>query len=295
MSEDDRDDELREALYRIVELQLGAEGLANVREGVEASDAFAERRQAAEDNSRHLPNTYGAGMPFKEGRPGFVRRGGDYKLEQKAKAKFRKGLKARGDLHATKREVAEVTQWAFRVARKIHNGGLDRYRQLAKLGMPDQVAKNLELGATQDGRLKPDHVWAVNAYAIGAVMYLGAATCGRAGFDRVMCGIGRGMLLAFTRSPRGGHYSLSSLANRRHAGEGLEGTEGQRGGLGGDFRKGECGILEALRQARFLDYHQPRADVVPDWQRGPKGYAYNQYWIRTVGAPPGLIGLEPAP
>ena len=58
MSEDDRDDELREALYRIVELQLGAEGLANVREGVEASDAFAERRQAAEDNSRHLPNTY---------------------------------------------------------------------------------------------------------------------------------------------------------------------------------------------------------------------------------------------
>ena len=88
---------------------------------------------------------------------------------------------------------------------------------------------------------------------------------------------------------------MSSLANRRHAGEGLEGTEGQRGGLAGDLLEGKCGILEALRQARFLDYHQPRADVVPDWQRGPKGYAYNQYWIRTVGEPPGVTELEPTP
>ena len=295
VSDDDRDAELRRQIYRIIELQNGKETAEAVRADTERADAFADRKREAENNTGHLPHTYGAGLPFVEGRAGYVRRAGDYKLEQKAAARFRKRLHSRGDLHALKRDIAEVTQWAFRVARKIHNGGLDKIRQLERLNMPPEVAKRLELAATQGGRLHKDHAWAVNCYAIGAVLYLGGASCGRAGFDRVVCGIGRGLLKSFTRSPRGGAYSLSTFANRRHAGPGLAGTEGQRGGLGGDFRKGECGILEALRQARFLDYHQPRADVVPDWQRGPKGYAYNQYWVRTVGIPPGLSGLEPAP
>ncbi len=289
------DDDLRDRLYEIVELQLGAEAAEQVRGDVGRSDEFAERKKDASQNTRQLPATYGAGMPFSEGRPGYARRAGDYKREQQARARFKKGLHDRGDLMATKREVAGAAEWAFRVARNIHSGGLSRHRQLERLKMPAEQRRLLDLAATQGGRIPADHSWALNLYAVGAVLYLGGSSCGRAGFDRVVCGIGMGLIMKFTRSPRGGRYSRSTVANRRHAGAGLEGTRGQRGGLAGDFREGECGLLEALQQVRFLDYHQPRADAVPDWQRGPKGYAYNQYWIRTVGDPPGARGLEPAP
>ncbi len=288
-------DELRRQILRIVQLQHGAKGAKTVSEDLDNADAFAERQKDAAQNTRGQPRTYGAGLPFMEPRAGTVRRPGDYKREQQARNRYRKRLYKGGDLQALKREVAGATEWIFRVVRKIHNGGRDRDYQLQKLKLPEQMSERLELAATQGGRIDRDHAWALNTYAVGVALYLGGASCGRAGFDRVVGGIGRGLLRKFTRSPRGGAYSVSSFANRRHAGDGLAGTEGQRGGLAGDFREGDCGVIEALRQVGFLDYHQPRADAVPAWQRGPKGYAYNQYWIRTVGEPPGLAGLEPTP
>ena len=166
----------------------------------------------------------------------------------------------------------------FAVVRAIiWGGGAQAVKSLAE--MPPVYASRVRRAALGIERLAGGgwsepvrgvgHIRARLTIAAGVSLYLLGMPTRRRGMARVVDGLTRGMLAnAFVSPSTGERYSISYL-------------------FGTKFKKGpadwwDCGPFVALSRAGAILKVQPPADEVPRAYVGPRGWAFNEYWLSMV-------------
>lgn len=156
---------------------------------------------------------------------------------------------------------------AYKLAAMVMRDDSGRAALRVLCELPRRVAW-AALRAARGGRKRRAlHHWVARLrIAQTAFLWAQRVTVRRRGFAAITRGIGLGAVAQAAKNPNGLPYSRSALTATTHHGS--------------EFSADDCGHLRALARCGTFAMWQPARDLpgLREADRGPSGYAYNQYW-----------------
>lgn len=202
--------------------------------------------------------------------PHFVLRRKDVEREARRLARTRRTAQ----LQRGMRDAATLPAWSFLLAHRVKTGQVRSELLALKRSAGSEIVARIERAASY---ARSEHA-RLSTISLGLVLtWLSLRSRRRPGRPANLGGVSLPALRKLTFRADGEHYSVSSIAHRTH-GKGTRGERvGPRGALGGDPTQGDAGFLELLEHEGALLSWVPPARAVPEWMRGPSGYAFRVF------------------